>query len=149
MSLLRFYFDTDAVQSLLSSCGSNEFDENTEEEEDELEDSSKYWEAMYAEDSEATQTESFKSDFPHFKCVIGESVFVPSAFSRKHFPQGNFEVILKNAEGKKWEVQAYAANGSHFLLKGWPEFASANKIIIDSTCIFEFLRANTMMVHIV
>ncbi|XP_048429172.1 B3 domain-containing protein Os01g0723500-like isoform X2 [Pyrus x bretschneideri] len=143
----------DSVQNL-SSSESSEFDESTEEEEDEEDDSCKDSEATcednVSEDSEATQTESFKSNFPHFECVIGESVFVPSAFSRKHFPQGkSFEVILKNAKGKKWEVKAYPANGSHFLSKGWPEFASANKIIIDSTCIFELLRANTMMVHIV
>lgn len=84
MSLLCFYFDTDAVQSL-SSSESSEFDENTEEEEDEEDDSCKDSEATcednVSEDSEATQTESFKSNFPHFECVIGESVVSKASFN--------------------------------------------------------------------
>lgn len=84
MSLLCFYFDTDAVQNL-SSSESSEFDESTEEEEDEEEDSCKDSEATcednISEDSEATQTESFKSNFPHFECVIGESVVSKASFN--------------------------------------------------------------------
>ncbi|CAL8176326.1 unnamed protein product [Prunus armeniaca] len=128
----------------LSSSESIELNEIKEEEED-SEDST-------SEDLEGVEPEAFKSNFPYFKGIIRQTKcqFIPTAFSREHFPQGKgFKAILKNAEGGKWTVNCIPNSPqSHNFSAGWYKFASANQIRIGDTCIFELLSRYQMMVHI-
>ncbi|KAM1420821.1 hypothetical protein ACFX2I_003149 [Malus domestica] len=150
-----------------SSCSNDDSGENLcEPEEDDEDSTSNDWDDdedntsdeeseddTSEEDMEAAaESESFKSKFPHFKSVIRTSsnVYVPAAFSRKHFSkQRHFKIFMKNAEEKTWAVNVVHLNTSHSFSAGWSRFASSNQIGIGDTCIFELLSSNEMKVRII
>ncbi|XP_050372562.1 B3 domain-containing protein Os11g0197600-like [Argentina anserina] len=93
---------------------------------------------------------AFKSKFPYFMKVLGESrmVAIPTDFYRKMFCLGKFdEVFLVTSKGK-FTVTLYPCSDTMMLSGGWVSFRDGNRLQVDDICIFELLNENTMRVHI-
>jgi hypothetical protein len=74
---------------------------------------------------------------------------VPTDFSRKHLPQGYYYIVLKNSEGRNWNVKVVPSTMTVKLSAGWAKFKRANRINFRDTCRFELVERNTMVVHII
>ncbi|KAK9927137.1 hypothetical protein M0R45_024337 [Rubus argutus] len=116
----------------IPSCQSTELKEIKEGEED-------------YQDSEEEAATLPKSEFPSFTSIIGAGSY--NVF--RQTSQGYYYIVLKNSEGRKWKVNVVPNSPTVKLSGGWGKFKRANRINFGDTCIFELVKKNTMVVHII
>lgn len=98
---------------------------------------------------------SFTSEHPFFRIRLREShvhrifiLAIPIDFANSHLPKFKSKMVLKNSEGKAWEVNCFPSAGKYAFTGGWPAFVHANNLKEGDVCMFELLKAEEMMVHI-
>ncbi|XP_056160970.1 B3 domain-containing protein Os01g0723500-like [Syzygium oleosum] len=88
-----------------------------------------------------------------FKCHsveknASQSEYIPGAFAQVHIPWEMVNVVLRNQEGKTWEVVCMKNRDRHHFSAGWSAFVRDNKLGPGDVCVFELLPNKDFLVTI-
>ena len=74
---------------------------------------------------------------------------VPTDFCRKHLPQGNYYIVVKNSRGQSWKVKVVSSGPTVQLSGGWAKFRRDNQIKCGDTCTVKLVERKTLVVDFI
>ncbi|XP_047332972.1 B3 domain-containing transcription factor VRN1-like [Impatiens glandulifera] len=101
-------------------------------------------------------SKSFQSINPFCRVVLrrsyvykGVGLHMPAKFADTYLSEVSGFVVLQGPNGEKWPVKCLWRDGSAKLSKGWPEFASENKLEEGDICIFELTDGREFVLKVI
>ena len=74
---------------------------------------------------------------------------IPQSFcDAAHFPPSKRKVVLRDSDGKAWDVICLYDKRGHCLSGGWGSFALYHNLKLGDVCKFELVSTDEMQVHV-
>ncbi|KAJ3693255.1 hypothetical protein LUZ60_008735 [Juncus effusus] len=103
---------------------------------------------------EILNTSPNSSEFPKFEKIVRaynlgkKGITVPKKFCERHGLVSARFIFVFNTEGRSWPIWFYPKIDNGFLGKGWTDFAKDSKLKLGQKCVFQLVKQNTFLVHV-